>query len=406
MCLSLFLEQKTNVGRVVALDEAHKVRIPDLLRPPLCIDKRQYMNAGSEASTLTNTLLSSIRLQRHLGTRVFISTQEPSISPKLLDLCSITIVHPFTSPDWLRCLRAHLASLDNDDDLTKNPKSKLNNVFNQIVKLKIGQALLFAPSATVNVKTTKDESGVETPKIDRLGIGYLRVKIRDRVTADGGRSILALGSDAPFATKASGATSGASNFGGPASSSGFAFTGFASNAPPSSSMFDMPANGASFGGKSTAGLASAKKSNGLSIFNSNTAPFTTFGEAATVNSSAMFNTTTTSSVFSTSQVEQSANINTTSVSSSTSILASQATSAAPAFATKVLVLETKTEIFRAQRSDSCQDRAEKPSSIRTQRNSQHCSVFCTHSYIFSRCISEVCHSISKYTKHVELHHSC
>lgn len=145
MCLSLFLEQKTNVGRVVALDEAHKVRIPDPLRPPLCIDKCQYMNAGSEASTLTNTLLSSIRLQRHLGTRVFISTQEPAISPKLLDLCSITIVHRFTSPDWLRCLRAHLAALDNDDDLTKNPKSKLNNVFNQIVKLKIGQALLFAP---------------------------------------------------------------------------------------------------------------------------------------------------------------------------------------------------------------------------------------------------------------------
>lgn len=184
------------------------------------------------------------------------------------------------------------------------------------------------------MKTTKDESGVETPKIDRLGIGYLRVKIRDRVTADGGRSVLALGSDAPFATKASGATPGASIFGGPASSSGFAFMGFASNAPPSSSMFDIPANGVSFGGKSTAGLASAKKSNGLSIFNSNTAPFTTFGEAATANSSAMFNTTTTSSVFSTSQVEQSANINTTSVSSSTSIFASQATSAAPTFATK------------------------------------------------------------------------
>jgi hypothetical protein len=27
MCLSLFLEQKTNVGRIVALDEAHKVGV-------------------------------------------------------------------------------------------------------------------------------------------------------------------------------------------------------------------------------------------------------------------------------------------------------------------------------------------------------------------------------------------
>jgi len=92
MCLSLFLEHKTQgVGRVVALDEAHK-----------------YMNSATEASTLTETLLSSIRLQRHLGTRVFISTQEPTISPALLDLCSITIVHRFSSPEWLKCLRQHL----------------------------------------------------------------------------------------------------------------------------------------------------------------------------------------------------------------------------------------------------------------------------------------------------------
>src|SRR5204863_353082 len=54
-------------------------------------------------------LLQVIRLQRHLGTRVIISTQEPSISPKLLDLCSVTIVHRFTSPDWLKTLRRHLA---------------------------------------------------------------------------------------------------------------------------------------------------------------------------------------------------------------------------------------------------------------------------------------------------------
>ncbi|KAH7360826.1 hypothetical protein BKA65DRAFT_523720 [Rhexocercosporidium sp. MPI-PUGE-AT-0058] len=172
MCLSLFLEQKTTVGRVIALDEAHK-----------------YMNAGSEASALTNTLLSSIRLQRHLGIRVFISTQEPSISPKLLDLCTITIVHRFTSPDWLRCLRSHLGALDNDDGLTTDPKSRLNNVFNQIVKLKVGQALLFATSAIIDVQQIQDEeSGKPTYELQRLGNEFLRVKIRNRVTADGGRS--------------------------------------------------------------------------------------------------------------------------------------------------------------------------------------------------------------------------
>jgi hypothetical protein len=82
ICLSLFLEQDARrVGRIVALDEAHK-----------------YMNESGEASALTEQLLATIRLQRHLGARVIISTQEPTVSPRLLDLCSVTIVHRFTSP--------------------------------------------------------------------------------------------------------------------------------------------------------------------------------------------------------------------------------------------------------------------------------------------------------------------
>ena len=110
ICLSIFLEkgrQKDpisgpSIGRIVALDEAHK-----------------YMNAeeSGAAGTLTHNLLATIRLQRHLGLRVVISTQEPTVSPRLLDLCSITIVHRFTSPDWMRTLRGHLAG--GDDSLNK-----------------------------------------------------------------------------------------------------------------------------------------------------------------------------------------------------------------------------------------------------------------------------------------------
>ena len=105
ICLSIFLEKRhvegtkraAPIGRIVALDEAHK-----------------YMNAdeSGSAGTLTNSLLATIRLQRHLGLRVVISTQEPTVSPKLLDLCSITIVHRFTSPDWMKTLRGHLAGGD------------------------------------------------------------------------------------------------------------------------------------------------------------------------------------------------------------------------------------------------------------------------------------------------------
>ena len=147
------------------------------------------MSAGAEAGTLTNTLLSSIRLQRHLGTRVFISTQEPTISPKLLDLCSITIVHRFTSPDWLRELRSHLAALDNDGEDPGKSKFKLINIFNQIVKLRTGEALLFAPSAILGVEKKQNENGSEETEMKRLGIGCLKIKIRARVTSDGGRSV-------------------------------------------------------------------------------------------------------------------------------------------------------------------------------------------------------------------------
>ena len=151
------------------------------------------MSAGAEAGTLTNTLLSSIRLQRHLGTRVFISTQEPTISPKLLDLCSITVVHRFTSPDWLRELRSHLAALDNDEEDPGKSKFKLINIFNQIVKLRTGEALLFAPSAILAVEKKQNENGSEVTEMKRLGIGCLKIKIRARVTSDGGRSVFALG---------------------------------------------------------------------------------------------------------------------------------------------------------------------------------------------------------------------
>lgn len=184
MCVGLFLEQKTNIGRIVALDEAHK-----------------YMNSTAEASTLTSTLLTSIRVQRHIGTRVFISTQEPTISPALLDLCSITIVHRFSSPEWLRCLRQHIAALNHEqldfDEVDIDLITKANGnaggmtqkangnagimtqkqILAQIVQLDVGGALLFAPSAMIGSQ--------------KLGIGYLHIKVRNRVSTDGGKSIMA-----------------------------------------------------------------------------------------------------------------------------------------------------------------------------------------------------------------------
>lgn len=210
---------------MIALDEAHK-----------------YMTDSAECMTLTENLLATIRLQRHLAARVIISTQEPSISPRLLDLCSVTIVHRFTSPDWLETLKKHLAGAsshllegtqlkgDNGRDtretslhegaqaLTLDKMNIAQDIFSRIIALRPGEALMFAPSAIIGVDKRvsagfeadfgigdlslhngREEvsGGVKTTVAQvqaepvRLGHGVLKVRIRQRVTADGGRSILA-----------------------------------------------------------------------------------------------------------------------------------------------------------------------------------------------------------------------
>jgi hypothetical protein len=148
------------------------------------------MNTSTEATTLTDTLLSVIRLQRHLGARIIISTQEPTISTALLDLCTVTIAHRFTSPEWLQTLRGHLAAVANnipkeDDDTETSSCGKHGDaasIFGEIVKLRVGEALLFAPSAILNLNS-------DEPK--RLGTRFVKIRVRNRLTTDGGQSVMA-----------------------------------------------------------------------------------------------------------------------------------------------------------------------------------------------------------------------
>lgn len=175
---------------MVALDEAHK-----------------YMTESPESVTLTNNLMETIRLQRHLGVRVIISTQEPSISPKLLDLCSVTIVHRFSSPAWLTTLREHLAGVSSASRMVERAVVResgkfdigivkivaadpLTELFSIIVNLRVGEALVFAPSAIVSCEKKQDTTDTG-PRFVRLGNGIVKIQIRARVTADGGRSVIA-----------------------------------------------------------------------------------------------------------------------------------------------------------------------------------------------------------------------
>lgn len=149
------------------------------------------MGDSSGASKLTESLLSVIRLQRHSGCRIIIATQEPTISPKLLDLCSFTLVHRFTSPDWFKTIKAHLVPAAEEPSGSSSSGSGSGSIMREIVDLNVGEALLFAPSAMLQVDRLTDENNNSSRRVKKLGMEYCSVRIRARVTVDGGRSIMA-----------------------------------------------------------------------------------------------------------------------------------------------------------------------------------------------------------------------
>ncbi|EXJ92553.1 hypothetical protein A1O3_01105 [Capronia epimyces CBS 606.96] len=159
ICLSIFMENRGECGRVIALDEAHK-----------------FLTKSGEAEKLTEQLISLIRQQRHLATRVIVATQEPTLSPSLLDLCNVSIVHRFNSPAWFNEMRGHLAGARLGSDSDKE------ELFEMIVGLQTGEALVFCPSALLDV------GGGD---VDRLKDAFIKIAIRSRVTVDGGKSIMA-----------------------------------------------------------------------------------------------------------------------------------------------------------------------------------------------------------------------
>ena len=150
----------------------------------------QFMTGTDAANAFTENLLQVIRQQRHLATRVIIATQEPTISPKLLDLSTMTIVHRFTSPDWFTVLRKHLAGVSGLDD---GSERDIKTILKQIVQLGAGEALLFSPTAMLDLVKQRSSSESETEAtVEKLGMAYVKMRVRKRLTADGGKSIMAV----------------------------------------------------------------------------------------------------------------------------------------------------------------------------------------------------------------------
>ena len=150
------------------LDEAHK-----------------YLGTAI-GSRLTRTIASLIRQQRHLGLRIIISTQEPTIIPAtILDLSSYIICHRFSAPSWCTHLKRHVSLLDGGE-------AQVISWMDEVMRLHTGEALVFSPNS-VAVKI--DTSPEDRDAVARLGAGCLKILTRPRITADGGFSIMAVKSE-------------------------------------------------------------------------------------------------------------------------------------------------------------------------------------------------------------------
>jgi DNA helicase HerA-like ATPase len=134
----------------------------------------QYMLNVSGAKALTETLLQTVRLQRHYGARVIISTQEPTLLTDLIALCSVTVIHRFSSPEWLAAIRRHIpTAAEGREDLML-----------KIEGLRTGAALVYSPNAVLG----RGDSGDLITGTSR----FIKVRIRRRITSDGGQSVLAV----------------------------------------------------------------------------------------------------------------------------------------------------------------------------------------------------------------------
>lgn len=165
ICLSLIKEKTPSSGLVVALDEAHK-----------------YLNATVAAGNFTERLLTTVREQRHNSTRVIIATQEPTLSEKLLDLCSVSIIHRFSSAAWFETIKEHIGGASSL--LVSEEEQK--QLMEDIVCLNTGESIVFSPSSYLCVKDGRPR---------RLAWGSVRMKTRLRIGHDGGQSKMARGVD-------------------------------------------------------------------------------------------------------------------------------------------------------------------------------------------------------------------
>jgi hypothetical protein len=149
--LEQFRLKKLDCGKLVVCDEAHKY-----------FDSK---NKGGDG--LAGAIVDTVRLMRHEGIRVVVSTQSPLTMPgELLELSTVAVCHSFHSSDWYK----HLSS--------KLPLPE--DGFAQVRRLRPGDALTFASRPLFELGST--EIG------DARSSHTFLMRVRPRMTEDRGGS--------------------------------------------------------------------------------------------------------------------------------------------------------------------------------------------------------------------------
>jgi len=145
-------------GKLVAFDEAHR-----------------YMGLNGQSDALAREITDCVRLMRHEGIRLVLSTQSPKAMPEeLLELTTVLMAHRYQSSDW----HSYLSK--------KVPLPE--HTFSIIRELSPGEALVYSARPSVGTHNSADQeesdNGLALPTITEL----LKVKVRTRLTADRGAS--------------------------------------------------------------------------------------------------------------------------------------------------------------------------------------------------------------------------
>ncbi|KAG6362511.1 hypothetical protein INS49_007603 [Diaporthe citri] len=169
VALTIFMEEKTRCGGVVAMDEAHK-----------------FLTQTGEAKRLTDELESIMRQQRHNDTRVMIATEEPTRCPELADLADATFMHRSLPPAGLSTLQNHLAGAHTaSNSSTRTKGSHGHRLIEEISRLRTGESLVFCPAAHLSVKGVQAGNPASSlGSVLPLGDRFAKVKIRRRLTAE------------------------------------------------------------------------------------------------------------------------------------------------------------------------------------------------------------------------------